>query len=116
MSEFLNKSITAHSAWKGRLRTAIDGGELPDAPTVRADNKCDLGKWLHGEGMSHQSLPEFQHLKTEHAHFHSAAADVIEMIRKGDKAKATADLDTGVFAHASQKVVASITNLRKKIS
>jgi methyl-accepting chemotaxis protein len=115
MTEFLNKAIMAHSAWKGRLRKAVDGGELPDATSVRADNQCDLGKWIYGDGKSHQSLPEFQELKSQHAHFHKAAADVVEMIKKGDKAKAHADLESGVFAGVSVKVVNAITNLRHKI-
>ena len=115
MSEFLNKAITAHSAWKGRLRKAIDGGEIPDAATVRADNQCDLGKWIEGDGKSHQNLPEFQELKSQHTQFHKAAADVVELIKTGDKAKAQADLDTGAFAGISTKVVNAITNLRHKI-
>jgi methyl-accepting chemotaxis protein len=115
MSEFLNKAIMAHSAWKGRLRKAIDGGEIPDAASVRADNQCDLGKWLNGDGKSHQNLPEYQELKSQHAQFHKAAADVVEMIKKGDKAKAQADLESGSFAGASTKVVNAISNLRHKI-
>jgi hypothetical protein len=115
MSEFLNKAITAHSAWKGKLRTAIEGGEVPDAAKTRADNQCDLGKWIHGEGASHQSLSEYQQLKTDHANFHSAAANVIDLIKKGNKTQASTELDSGAFARASEKVVASITGLRKKL-
>jgi hypothetical protein len=114
MSEFLNKAITAHSAWKGRLRTAIDGGDVPDPSTVRADNLCDLGKWIHGEGKAHQSLPEFQALKEQHAHFHQAAAHIIDLVKKGDKAGADNDLMRGQFAAASGKVIASITALKAK--
>ncbi len=115
MSEFLNKAITAHSAWKSRLRSAIEGGEVPDPVVAGADNQCDLGKWIHGEGKSHQALSEFQELKSEHAYFHKTAAGIVEMIKKGDKAKAGADLDSGAFAKASVKVVASIKNLRTKL-
>ena len=114
MSEFLNKAITAHSAWKGRLRTAIDGGAVPDPATVRVDNVCDLGKWIHGEGKAHQSLPEFQALKEQHAQFHQAAGHVIGLVKKGDKAGAENELMRGQFNTASGKVIAAIGALKAK--
>jgi len=116
MSEFLDKAITAHSAWKGRLRNAIESGQAPDVASIRPDNHCDLGKWIYGDGACHQHLPEFQELKSQHAKFHQAAADMVEMIRKGDTAKARNDLDAGAFAGASMKVITAIANLRKKLN
>ena len=112
MSEFLNKAITAHSAWKGRLRTAVDGGEVPDPATVRVDNLCDLGKWIHGEGKELEARPEFQDLRVKHARFHAAAAAVINLVVAKKTAEAAQSLDTGEFAHASREVVAAITKLK----
>ncbi len=115
MIEFLNKTIVAHVAWKGRLRSAIEGGELPDAAMIRADDQCDLGKWICKIGTSYQHLPEFQELKSQHARFHRVAADVIEMIEKGDADMAHSELESGDYAKASMQVIAAIGNLRNKI-
>ncbi len=115
MIEFLNTAITAHARWKDELRQAIDHGELPDPLAVRADDRCDLGKWIHGEGTSYQTLHEYQNLKSAHAQFHDAAAHVVEMIMNGHKADAGIDLESGTFAAATVKVINAISRLRQKI-
>lgn len=116
MSDFLKKAIRAHTSWRNRLTTAIMDGNIPDVATVRSDKLCDLGKWIYGEGKSHEALREYQELKSQHAHFHQTAANVIDLIECGLKAKATADLRTGAFAEATTNVIIAITALRKKVS
>jgi hypothetical protein len=56
MSDFLDTAIMAHNQWKSRLHSAIDGGEIPDVQKVDADNQCDLGKWIYGNGRKFQNL------------------------------------------------------------
>jgi hypothetical protein len=112
MSEFLNKAITAHSAWKTRLRSALDSGTVPDVSTVRSDNLCDLGKWIHGEGKELEARPEFQDLRAKHARFHVAAAAVVNLIAAKKKAEAAQSLESGEFAQASREVIAAITKLK----
>ena len=115
MSEFLNKAIVAHSAWKTRLRTALESGTIPDVNTVKVDNLCDLGKWIHGEGKEHEASPVFQDLRTKHARFHTAAAAVVTLIAAKNKPEAEKSLDAGDFAKASQEVVAAIIKLKQGV-
>lgn len=112
MSEFLDKAITAHSAWKTRLRSALESGMVPDVNTVRGDNLCDLGKWIHGEGKELEVKPELQDLRAKHARFHVAAAAVVNLIAAKKKAEAAQSLESGEFAHASREVIAAITKLK----
>jgi len=116
MYEFLSTAITAHARWKHQLNSAIEQGELPDLITVQADDRCELGKWIHSEGKYLQSLYEYQNLKSLHAHFHQVAASVVEMIAKGDKEDAKTQLESGEFAAATVKVINAISKLRQKIS
>jgi hypothetical protein len=41
-------AILAHSRWKKRLQSLIDGSSLEklDVETVRRDDQCDLGRWM----------------------------------------------------------------------
>ncbi|MGA7794565.1 MAG: CZB domain-containing protein [Candidatus Acidiferrales bacterium] len=68
-------AIAAHSAWKGKLAKYL---EHPDhslqAAEIALDDHCELGKWIAGEGKQFANLPEYSTLKTEHSHFHKAAA------------------------------------------
>ncbi len=44
--------------------------------SVGADNGCELGKWLRGEGRKFSKLPEFSKLVSDHTRFHKAAGDL----------------------------------------
>jgi hypothetical protein len=113
MSEFLDKAITAHSAWKMRLRDAINGKQQVDPLAVGKDNLCDLGKWIHGEGCTHNARLEFQTLRTRHAEFHVCAGKIAQMVKDGKKVDAEKALDGPDFAGASTRVVAAIGALKK---
>ena len=115
MGELLNAAITSHARWKGQLREAIDRGQLPDPSSVRADDRCDLGKWIYGEGKAYQTASEYQDLKILHAQFHETAASVVEIIISDDKANARAELESGALAAASMKVINAISKVQKLV-
>ena len=113
MSEFLEKAVMAHNLWKGKLRDAIVSGNTPDEATTRADNACDLGKWLHGEGAQYSAKAEYQDVMTCHKSFHQSAADVVKLIKAGKKDDAAKSLDQGDFAKCSVNCVLAIGKLKK---
>ena len=115
MDELLNAAITSHARWKGQLREAIDHGQLPEPISVRADDRCDLGKWIYGEGTAYQAASEYQNLKLLHAQFHETAASVVEIIINDNKANAKVELESGTLAAASMKVIKAISNLQKLV-
>lgn len=111
-----DEAIKAHSAWKLKLATYL---KKPDgslkAAEIQPDNKCQLGQWIYGEGAQWSKLPEYATLKSEHARFHKAAAEVV---RKADSGKDTSE-DTALgskseFASASSSVVSAIMGIRRK--
>ena len=110
-------AIKAHSAWKMKLSKYLANPDKSlKAEDVAQDSKCDLGKWIHGEAIQFNQLPEYSALKLEHANFHKAAADVI---RKADSGQSTSE-DTQLggsspFAKASSAVVTAIMAIRRKV-
>lgn len=110
-------AIAAHVRWKIRLHTFIAGREELDEATVRRDDQCDLGRWIHGEGRGHSSCTEYGKLVDEHARFHHVAADVVKLTKAGRVDEARAMLEFGTeFANRSSAVVSAIVQIRKTIT
>lgn len=109
------EAIQAHSAWKLKLSTYLrkPDGSLNSA-TIRLDNKCALGQWLHGEGRKFSNVPEYKKLVAEHARFHRAAAAVVDKANSGKStSEETALGGKSEFGSASTSVVALILNMKK---
>lgn len=111
-------AITAHSQWKIRLQSVINGTskEVLDPAVVCLDNKCPLGQWIYGDAKAYAALPDYEHLRVEHANFHQCAAEVLKFHLAGDLAKAKGSLDPGgPFHEASVKTIIAIRHLRKQV-
>ena len=109
----LGAAIDAHTQWRVKLKAAISRGEKLDASTISQDTKCELGRWLSGEGRSRfGSKPEFQKLVNSHRAFHDAAGKVASAVNAGKTADAE-KLLSGPFQTQSQDTVAAITAARK---
>jgi len=86
--DVLQKAMTAHSAWKARLRNAIATGKLDvAAATVKADDQCQFGKWLYGTELSVQEKQSEQYraVKELHGRFHEEASKVAQFAISGQK-------------------------------
>lgn len=118
MKEDIKTAISAHGAWKARLKSAIDSGkiEIPIA-TIRQDNQCIFGEWLYGPTIA-ANVKESADYKTArelHAEFHKAAAQVAELAMAGKKEEAEKMLGLGgKYADASAKLTKSMMEWLKK--
>lgn len=111
-----DEAIKAHAMWKMKLSTYLKNpdGSLK-ASDIQVDNKCQLGQWIHGEGAKWSSLPEYAILKTEHAKFHVAAAEVVRKADSGQDAREETALGSASdFSSASSAVVGAIMSMRQK--
>jgi hypothetical protein len=109
----LGAAIDAHSQWRVKLKAAISRGETLDASTITQDTRCELGRWLNGEGRSRfGAKPEFQKLVASHRAFHAAAGRVASAVNAGKTADAESLLN-GPFQAQSQDTVAAIQACRK---
>jgi len=110
-------AIRAHGEWKQKLRHALLHHETVDAGTLRLDDRCAMGKWLHGDGkLRCGSHPLFGDLLGTHAAFHRAAGQVAECVNREDRDGAERLMAPGSdFANASQRVGEIAMRLRKDV-
>lgn len=114
--DFLD-AIRAHSAWKMKLSTYLFKPDHSlDASEVGADDNCELGKWLKGDGRKHSSLSEYSGLVSKHALFHKAAASVIVKADSGQCVNDEIALGAkSPFAEASSAVVSALMMMKAKV-
>ncbi len=112
-----DEALKTHVGWKMKLQgylTKPDGSI--NVAELTADNRCELGKWIYGEGSHYAGVPEYRTLKNEHARFHKAAGSVVNRANAGQKVQGEIELgSSSEFASASQGVVSAIMMLRPKV-
>lgn len=113
----LDKAVQAHVAWKMKLSGYFKNPDQSlKASVVGADNQCELGKWLHGEGKQYASHPEYKKLIEEHAHFHREAGALVTKADRGEKV--TDEIAFGsqsAYSQVSNAVTQAILALKRKI-
>jgi methyl-accepting chemotaxis protein len=106
--------IESHAEWKMRLRVLLDSGAAGGlrADDFEAGDRCDLGRWIYGEGRRFADDLQFQALERLHREFHRAAAEVIRFVAEGRRLEAEALL-TGDYARHSASLVGALSELGK---
>lgn len=113
----LMQAIAAHIKVKKSLSAYV---ARPDyslkAGLVGAIDRCELGRWIIGEGRRYSNVPEFSALVASHARFHRAAADIVSRADSGQAlVQETKFESTSEFADSSAAVVRSLMFLYAKI-
>jgi hypothetical protein len=111
----IDTAIAAHENWKLRLQNYLNGNSTenlqPDV--VCLDDRCDLGKWLHGPGGQRLGkYPAFSVLVARHKYFHVQASTVVAIAQANDKEQATKVLE-GSYRHASNQVALLLKELKR---
>jgi methyl-accepting chemotaxis protein len=108
---------SAHIKWKMRLVQYIGGQstENLDVETVSCDDKCDLGKWIHGPAVKHEAMREYKTLRQSHADFHKSVGDIVQSVQEQNPEQARSMLG-GDFSHTSKLTVNAIRAMHSKIS
>lgn len=111
------KWIGAHRNWRQRLVAYIDGtsGETLDEAVICRDDRCDLGKWIHGNGTKfYGGEVPFQRLVGDHAAFHRAAGEVVGLFKASGEKEARRTL-TGDFDLCSMRVIDGLEQLERRV-
>jgi hypothetical protein len=110
-------AIAAHSSWKQKLSNYLrEPDRSLDPSEVSSDSRCDLGKWLAGEGKKFMRHPEYGAVVSEHARFHKAAPEIVRRANAGEHlVDETALGGKSDFASASTAVVRSLVALKSKV-
>ena len=111
------KAAEAHHQWRVKLRNAIVRKLKVDVETLRRDDCCTLGRWLHGPGGQRwSSIPVFTDLLRTHCDFHSEAGKIGELINQRHLSEAEAMMGLSrPFHDVGQKVIANLASLRQAI-
>lgn len=87
----IDAAVAAHLQWKRQLQARLnEGGDplLDGGPDCR-DDRCDLGRWIHGRGRARLgTFPGFTELMAHHRLFHHVACNVVALKRAGKHADA----------------------------
>ena len=74
-----------HRNWLVQLRAFLDNRKEGLSATPEDHLKCDLGKWIYGDGKQLQRSETYQALEAEHKKFHIAAGAIIRAKMEGNK-------------------------------
>lgn len=91
----MKDALDAHNDWTHRLERIIDGTskEILEVETVACDDRCALGRWIHGHAAEHfGKLDEFHELKQVHADFHREAGELLKNAITGELQEAKSAL------------------------
>ncbi len=99
-------AIAAHREWRDHFRAAMATREPLDVPQITADDCCNFGRWLFGEGQRQFGhLPCWQDCVDAHAEFHREAAKVAEVLNAGQLLQADKMLAAGTnYAKSSERL------------
>lgn len=89
------KAVNAHLTWIGDVWNRVERGDLPDPEIVGCDDRCEIGRWIHGAGQAYRGRPEFEEFRRRHAGFHSCVKRAVLKAQDGDRRAALMDLETG---------------------
>lgn len=107
--------LEKHSAWKVKLRAAINQKETLDAATISKDNCCDFGKWLYGDAKTQVGQrASYTECVKKHAAFHVEAGKIATLINAKKYQEADTLLAAGsMFNSASNDVGIAVMRLKK---
>ena len=112
------QAISAHIKFTRMVSSYVLRPDRSLEPSqVGASDRCDLGKWINGEGRRYSEMPDFSALVANHARYHRAAAEIVSRADAGQAKVQETELDsTSEFADASTGVVRALMFLYGKIS
>jgi hypothetical protein len=77
--------VLMHRNWLVQLRSFLDGRREGLKATAEDYQRCDLGKWIYGEGRSLNENKSYRELEKEHKDFHAAAGSIIQAKIEGNE-------------------------------
>jgi ubiquitin len=84
--------------------------------TIRRDDQCEFGKWLHGATLttSDKATAHYKTVTDLHAQFHKTAARVVELALTGRKSEAeTMMILGGEYAVISARLTQAMLNWKE---
>lgn len=111
----IDAAIASHEGWRLQLQDMVNGRsqEVMQPERICHDDRCDLGRWLHGTGrvrLGH--YPAFDMLVARHKYFHLQAAEVVSRFQAGEQQRAV-QLLNGSCRLASNQTLLLLKELKR---
>lgn len=106
--------IYDHQAWKSRLTACVDGTstEKLDPAVISGDDKCDLGRWLNGDGMKfYGGTTAFRQIVQDHREVHVNAGNVVKLVASGESAAES----FGTFSQALLRLTLDLNKFKPTV-
>jgi hypothetical protein len=115
--ERIDAALTSHEFRKGWLSSVIESGSSEWGPQrVKADNQCDLGKWLYACSPQEKAMPCYDVVKHLHAQFHIEGGRILDIALRGDRDNALAEMAEGRrYAEISAALVHELLNWKAEL-
>ncbi len=113
------EAIHCHTAWKRRLRHAIDSGTAEvTVEEVARDDRCEFGQWLAGSAFSEANRDgSYEAVCQLHGQFHRVAAATLQLALNGRKDEAERSMGAGgLYARASLRLSRALSAWRGAVT
>jgi methyl-accepting chemotaxis protein len=103
--------VLMHRNWLIQLRAFLDDRKDDLKATSEDHLKCDLGKWIYGDGKQFSEKSAYKTLEVQHRDFHAAAGMIIRLKTEGNKAAAEEKYESLLLEY--HKIVSLLEDLKK---
>lgn len=79
---------SAHSAWRVRIRSFLDGRAALDLSQATSHEDCDLGVWCATSGQQFANMPAYRELQKPHEQIHRLIQEIIKAKEQGREQEA----------------------------
>ncbi len=105
----------AHLKWVERVERMVHHGEMIPRDQLVSHKKCALGTWYYSVGQQQFGhLPEFQAIEPPHERLHQIAAQAVEAMESGQRARAEQLLEE--IRGVSQEIVGWLDKLYTRVT
>ena len=102
--------VLMHRNWLIQLRAFLDNRKEGLKATPEDHLKCDLGKWIYGDGKRLSGNNVYRILEEEHKKFHKEAGTIIQLKTEGSKQQAEEKYQELINNY--QKIVSLLVKLK----
>jgi hypothetical protein len=113
----IDAALASHELCKAWLSSVIETGRSECGPqTVKADNQCDLGRWLYACLPQEKATQHYEVIKHLHAQFHMEVGRILDIALRGDRDNAIAQTAEGErYAEISASLVNELLNWKAEL-
>jgi methyl-accepting chemotaxis protein len=103
--------VLMHRNWLIQLRAFLDDRKDDLKATSEDHLKCDLGKWIYGDGKRFSEKSAYKTLEADHKDFHAKAGEIIRAKTEGNKT--AAEEQYANLLQEYKKIVSLLEDLRR---